>query len=60
MLLSFMKEYTYKAQKHHKTDKTRDISISNEFQFSLACLFIDNTYDNIKKKQYVTKDPEVM
>lgn len=49
MLVSFRKEDTYKAQKPHETDKTQNISISNEFQFSFACSFIDNTYDSIKK-----------
>lgn len=49
MLVSFRKEDTYKAQKPHGTDKTQNISISNEFQFSFACSFIDNTYDSTKK-----------
>lgn len=60
MLVSFRKEDTYKVQKPHETDKTQNISIPNEFQFSFACSFIDNTYDNIKKEQYVTIDPEIM
>lgn len=60
MLVSFRKQDTYKAQKLHETDKTQDISISNKFQFSFACSFIDNIYDSVKKEQYVTIDPEIM